>query len=232
MISKSFCLCLILSVLIALGNCQIHNENHHNTEAMLAVLDRVHAKCPEITYIYDLPLKSVESRPLRVIVFSDNPKHHELLEPEFKYIGNMHGNEIAGRELLLNLAEYLCDEYRNGNEQIINLIDHTRIHLMPSMNPDGWEKAVRHAWNSTKSGQFPDQSSMLLVDDRIGKRFIDMINCMFIRNKAPPIGSLADRMPTMLISIVIFLISMNSSINTTVRRLIETIIWTSKRFCR
>lgn len=128
---------------------------------MFAVLDRVHAKCPEITYIYDLPLKSVQQRPLRVIVFSDNPKHHELLEPEFKYVGNMHGNEVVGRELLLHLAEYLCDEYQNGNEKIKNLVDHTRIHLMPALNPDGWEIAARHAWNTTKSGEFKDIATML-----------------------------------------------------------------------
>jgi hypothetical protein len=110
-------------------------NNHHNTEEMFAVLDRVHAKCPEITHLYDLPLKSTEKRPLRVIIFSDYPKQHELLEPEFKYVGNMHGNEVVGRELLLNLAEYLCHEYYNGNKEIKVLIDNTRIHLMPSMNP-------------------------------------------------------------------------------------------------
>ena len=137
--------------------------NHHNTEEMLAVLDRVHEKCSDITILYDLPLKSVENRPLRVIVFSDNPKHHEILEPEFKYVGNMHGNEIVGRELLLNLAEYLCDEYQNGNKEIRHLIEHTRIHLMPSMNPDGWEHAVQNAWNASKEGQFKDIATMLSV---------------------------------------------------------------------
>jgi carboxypeptidase E len=117
---------------------------HHNYVEMQRAIGRVHQKCPDITYVYNLtgqPDETVQGRKLTVIVFSDHPKVHEVGEPEFKYVGNMHGNEIVGRELLLYLIDHLCDEYLAGNKEIVKLVDSTRIHIMPSMNPDGCELA-------------------------------------------------------------------------------------------
>jgi hypothetical protein len=54
---------------------------HHNYEEMLAVLEAVHRKCPEITYLYNLtghPDHTIQGRNLPVLVISDHPSQHEV----------------------------------------------------------------------------------------------------------------------------------------------------------
>ncbi|ESP04631.1 hypothetical protein LOTGIDRAFT_52083, partial [Lottia gigantea] len=114
---------------------------HHNNAEILAVMKDVRSKCPDITRIYNLDHQSVEGRNLTVLEISDKPGVHEPGEPEFKYVGNMHGNEVVGREILLAFMEELCRRYTEGDEQIQYLINNTRIHILPTMNPDGWKKA-------------------------------------------------------------------------------------------
>ncbi|XP_072548111.1 carboxypeptidase D [Salminus brasiliensis] len=112
---------------------------HHHYSDMELFMQRFSSKYPSITRLYSVG-KSVDNRMLWVMEISDNPGEHEQGEPEFKYIGNMHGNEVVGRELLLNLIEYLCRNYGTDPE-VTQLVNTTRIHIMPSMNPDGYEVA-------------------------------------------------------------------------------------------
>uniref|UniRef100_A0A3B4B9C4 Peptidase M14 domain-containing protein n=1 Tax=Periophthalmus magnuspinnatus TaxID=409849 RepID=A0A3B4B9C4_9GOBI len=134
---------------------------HHNFADMELFLRKYSSEFPAITHLYSVG-HSVEDRELYVLVISDNPKVHEHGEPEFKYVANMHGNEVVGRELMLNLIEYLCRNYGTDPE-VTSLVNNTRIHIMPSMNPDGYEVATEgyngrnNSNNFDLNRNFPDQ---------------------------------------------------------------------------
>ncbi|KRY01998.1 Carboxypeptidase E [Trichinella pseudospiralis] len=152
---------------------------YHNSDQLEQVLDNVHSRCPQISRVYSIG-ESVESRPLSVVEFSLHPGKHEPLRPEFKYVANMHGNEAIGRELLLHLADYLCEMYNQKDAEVQKLINTTRIHLLPSMNPDGFEKALtfkdlndwvigrENANGVDLNRNFPDLDSLLYLFEREG----------------------------------------------------------------
>ncbi|XP_036620034.1 carboxypeptidase Z [Trichosurus vulpecula] len=127
---------------------------HHSYPQMVRVLKKTASRCSHIAKTYSIG-RSFDGKDLLVIEFSSRPGQHELLEPEFKYIGNIHGNEVTGKEMLIYLAQYLCSEYLLGNPRIQSLINTTRIHLLPSMNPDGYDVAAAEGagYNGWTSGR-------------------------------------------------------------------------------
>ena len=177
---------LLILFILAVSHCTIHatplrekrNDaanavlKHHNYEQLTSFLHDWHQKFPRITRLYSVG-QSIEKRELWVLEVTDNPGKHEPGEPEFKYVANMHGNEVVGRELLLELIKEFCLGY-GKNKRYTSLIDNTRMHFMPSMNPDGYENATKNRgdWLQGRSNahhvdlnrNFPDQ----FLPDEIG----------------------------------------------------------------
>ncbi|XP_048482113.1 carboxypeptidase D [Plutella xylostella] len=139
---------------------------HHDYLMMESVLKTLAEQYPSITRLYSIG-KSVEGRDLYVLEVTKDPGVHIPGKPEFKYVANMHGNEVIGRELLLLLAKYMCEQYTGGDQYVQRLMNTTRIHLLPSMNPDGYERSHEGDYSSLKgranannvdlNRNFPDQ---------------------------------------------------------------------------
>ena len=116
---------------------------YHNYNELTRELNDINKMWPSLTRLYSLTETSVHHRKLWVIQISTDiqKEEREELKPMVKYVANMHGNEAVGRELMLHLILHLVQNYVS-DYYIRWLLDNTRIHIMPSMNPDGFEVAT------------------------------------------------------------------------------------------
>lgn len=113
-------------------------------------------KYPKIMKLINIG-KSVKGKDLLVMKISDNVETDEV-EPEFKYISSMHGDEITGRELTVSLIEEIGAKYGKDAE-ITELVNNTELYIMPSMNPDGSDMKQRgNAKYVDLNRNFPDMT--------------------------------------------------------------------------
>lgn len=121
---------------------------YHNHEDMTRFLRATSARYPNLTALYSIG-KSVQGRDLWVMVVSASPYEHMIGKPDVKYIANIHGNEAVGRELMLHLIQYFVTSY-NTDPYIKWLLENTRIHILPSLNPDGFAQSKEGTCDSAQ----------------------------------------------------------------------------------
>jgi hypothetical protein len=135
----------------------VARASYPTPEEITQELKSITDKFPEISKMFSIG-KSVKGRDLWVIKLSNNVLVDDD-RPEFKYIANMHGDEIVGRELMVRLVKDLLLSY--GKDPVItNLMDRAQIYIMPSMNPDGAALGSRgNAKSVDLNRDFPDFST-------------------------------------------------------------------------
>ncbi|KAF7642846.1 hypothetical protein LDENG_00249610 [Lucifuga dentata] len=116
---------------------------YHDNGEIEQYLLHINVANPDITHVYSIG-QSVRGQELWVLVLGFCPGHHVVGVPEFKYVANMHGNEVLGRVLLLQLIDDLVRGYRDNETWAQQLLNSTRIHILPTMNPDGFDDADTH----------------------------------------------------------------------------------------
>lgn len=115
----------------------VKNPKYTKYDDLVELFDNLEKSYPNLAKSYSIG-KSVEDRQLLVLQISEDVKQVHPERPAFKYVANMHGDESVGRELVIYLAQYLLLNY-GTDDRITKLVNTTDIHLMPSLNPDGFE---------------------------------------------------------------------------------------------
>lgn len=154
------------------GSTHLNLKHYHSNEELTDLLHNLTLEFPTLTRLYSIG-QSVQGRELYVIQLGSNAPENRtrpLGMPMFKYVANIHGNEVVGRQLLINLIQYLLQNYAHEGSRARYLLDTVDIHIVPSLNPDGFQAAVvgecdseyanrgrNNAHNKDLNRDFPDQ---------------------------------------------------------------------------
>jgi len=96
-------------------------------EALGKRLLEINSQYPDITSL-ETTGSSIEGRPVYVIIISDNPSENEQ-EPRIRLTGTMHGTEVISGQLLIDLIDYLTENYAS-DDQVRELVDNRYICLL------------------------------------------------------------------------------------------------------
>ncbi|EFA10782.2 carboxypeptidase D [Tribolium castaneum] len=113
-------------------------QYHNNTELEKYLKNFTATTRGIKTRLYSIG-KSTKNNDLWVVRLTA-AKESKLGVPNIKLIGTVHGNEPVGREILLHFMEFLRANYRT-DPKITWLLDNTKIHFLPNLNPDGFALA-------------------------------------------------------------------------------------------
>lgn len=141
-------------------------DKYYNYIELTERLQQLARRYPTIANLSSIG-QSVEGRELWVMRVTVDPDKETPGKPKFKYVGNMHGDETVSRQVLVYLVEYLLARY-GEDPRVTALVNSTDIYIMPSMNPDGFERSREgdcagdhggrnNARNKDLNRSFPDQ---------------------------------------------------------------------------
>ncbi|MFH1420187.1 MAG: M14 family zinc carboxypeptidase [Planctomycetota bacterium] len=125
------------------------------TGNIVSTLQNYETAYPSLCDAVPLPGTTVNGRTIWAIKITDNPGTEED-EPEFKYVGNMHGDETTGLVMLLNFIDELLTDY-GTDPDITNFVNEIEIWIVPTMNPDGYMSGTRYNAHSVDLNRnFPE----------------------------------------------------------------------------
>lgn len=110
---------------------------YYTYDEMVAELDSLHARFPEITTDKIDLGTSWEGRTIWAMKVSDDPTFEDPDEPEVLFNGVQHAREPIGCSICLYTIEYLC-QYYGIIPDVTEIVDMREAWFVPVVNPDGY----------------------------------------------------------------------------------------------
>ncbi|KAK3266732.1 hypothetical protein CYMTET_24669 [Cymbomonas tetramitiformis] len=138
------------------------NATYHEADALVSSLEEIVSRCAGIAKVFELG-KTVLAQPIPVVQFLANgfeDSQSDLgqdLRPSVFLGAGIHGNDYAGREMLMAAVSDFCDSY-STDEQLQRMLNNTLLHIAPSLNPDGHKAgSMQNAHGFNLDRNFPDR---------------------------------------------------------------------------
>ncbi|HUT55303.1 MAG TPA: M14 family zinc carboxypeptidase [bacterium] len=105
-------------------------------DEIYAALDAAAKNYPNLAAVSEYG-RSVRGRPLKMLSISTGGGD----KPRVLYSANIHGNEMAGNMICLELIRHFTEGYGHDRD-VTYLLDHVDVFVIPVLNPDGMDRTV------------------------------------------------------------------------------------------
>lgn len=141
--------------MVADRKVEVEWNRFYDHAGLTAILQRLHDAFPNLTKLYSVG-KSVQGRDLWCLELTAFKVGDSARKPGMYIDGNIHGNEVQAGEVVAYTAWYLCHQY-GRLEKVTDLLNHTVLYLIPTINPDGRDRWLHQAQtpHSSRSGAKP-----------------------------------------------------------------------------
>ena len=113
---------------------------YHKYDEMVSFIQEQATKCASIIKLSTVGT-SLRGKQIISLEMTENPGVPKLDKPRVGLVGSLQGTDVIGKELLLKVIAHLCNGYKEKEEKIVRLLETTSLHIIPSANVDGNEKA-------------------------------------------------------------------------------------------
>jgi len=116
-------------------------RQYRDNAQLRSVLSSLSSSFPDLATTFSIGQSVLGQDLLGVRLTAGAGGQRKLLKPMVRLIANMHGNEVTGREVLTHLATVLV-KGMGRDPRITRIMETTEIHIVPTVNPDGWDRAT------------------------------------------------------------------------------------------